>query len=115
MNRIRPRISLAHLTVLDASPLELIDAAAAGGFDSIGLRIVAPTTGDGIVPVIGNKALVGDIEQRLRDTGIDILDIEAIWLAPGSDPESYEAAFETGGRLGAKHVLVVGNDPDEAG
>jgi hypothetical protein len=33
-------LSLAHMTVLDAHPLELIDAAAAGGFDYIGLRIV---------------------------------------------------------------------------
>jgi sugar phosphate isomerase/epimerase len=114
MTRIRPRISLAHLTVLDASPLELVDAAHTGGFDSIGLRIVAPTAGDSIAPVIGNEVLIRQIEQRLRDTGIDILDIEAIWLGPDSDPESYEAAFETGGRLGARHVLVVGNDPDEA-
>jgi hypothetical protein len=36
------RLSLAHLTVLDAHPLELIDAAAAGGFNSVELRIVAP-------------------------------------------------------------------------
>jgi hypothetical protein len=30
---INPRLALAHLTVLDAHPLELIDAAAAGVFD----------------------------------------------------------------------------------
>jgi hypothetical protein len=37
-------LSLAHLTVLDVGPLALIDAAAAGGFDAIGLRI-EPTSG----------------------------------------------------------------------
>jgi sugar phosphate isomerase/epimerase len=114
MSDIHHRISLAHLTVLDASPLELIDAAQRGGFDSIGLRIVAPTASDRIVEVIGNEALTQAIAQRLADTGVDILDIEAIWLTPGSNPYSYQAAFATGGRLGAKHVLVVGNDPDEA-
>jgi hypothetical protein len=31
-------LSLAHLTLIDAGPLELIDAAAVGGFDAIGLR-----------------------------------------------------------------------------
>jgi sugar phosphate isomerase/epimerase len=107
------RISLAHLTVIDADPLQLIDAAAAGGFDSIGLRIVAPMPTDRIVPVIGDENLIRKIESKLRDSGIDILDIEAIWLGPDSDANSYVAAFETAARLGAKHVLVVGNDPDE--
>jgi hypothetical protein len=31
-------LSLAHLMLIDAGPLELIDTAAAGGFDAIGLR-----------------------------------------------------------------------------
>jgi len=110
----RNRISLAHLTVLDASPLELIDAAVSGDFDSVGLRIVAPTTTDRIVEVIGNETLIRAIRERLDATGIDILDIEAIWLTADSVPASYEAAFGTGQRLGARHVLVVGNDPDES-
>jgi sugar phosphate isomerase/epimerase len=108
------RLSLAHLTVLDADPLQLIDAAVAGGFDAIGLRIVAPMPTDRITPVIGDEMLIRRIESRLRDTGIDILDIEAIWLGPGSDTASYAPALETGARLGAKHVLVVGNDPEES-
>lgn len=108
------RISLAHLTVIDADPLQLIDAAAAGGFDSIGLRIVAPMPTDRIVPVIGDASVIRKIERKLGDSAIDILDIEAIWLGPDSDADSYVPAFETGARLGAKHVLVVGNDPDEA-
>jgi sugar phosphate isomerase/epimerase len=108
------RLSLAHLTVLDAHPLELIDAAAAGGFNSVGLRIVAPMANDRIVPVIGDEALTRQIERKLADTGIDILDVEAIWLTPDSDVSSYIPTFETGARLGARHVLMVGNDPDEA-
>jgi sugar phosphate isomerase/epimerase len=108
------RLSLAHLTVLDAHPLELIDAAAAGGFNSVGLRIVAPMPTDRIVPVIGDEGLTRQIERKLADTGIDILDVEAIWLTSDSDVNSYIPAFETGARLGALHVLMVGNDPDEA-
>jgi sugar phosphate isomerase/epimerase len=107
------RISLAHLTVVDATPLELIDAAKAGGFDSIGLRIVAPMPTDRIVPVVGDEAMIRSIENRLAETGIDILDVEAIWLTADSDVSSYAQVFETGARLGAAHVLVVGNDPDE--
>ena len=45
-----PYLSLAHMTVLDAHPLELVDAAVAGHFDAIGLRIVAPAPTDALVP-----------------------------------------------------------------
>lgn len=110
----RHRLSLAHLTVIDATPLELIDAAAAGGFDSIGLRIVAPMPTDRIVPVIGDEVMLRAIEARLAHTGVDVLDIEAVWLFPDAVVESYEAAFATAQRLKAQHVLVVGNDPDES-
>ncbi len=76
MSNRKRRISLAHLTVVDALPLGLIDAAKAGGFDSIGLRIVAPMPSDRIVPVVGDEAMIRSIEARLADTGIDILDVE---------------------------------------
>ena len=109
-----PRLSLAHLTVLDAHPLELIDAAVAGGFDAIGLRIVPPMRTDTIVPVIGDEDLLRAIERRLADTRIEVLDIEAIWLGPDSDVGALEPALAVGQRLGASNVLVVGNDPDTA-
>jgi sugar phosphate isomerase/epimerase len=110
----RRRISLAHLTIVDADPLELIDAAEAGGFDMLGLRIVAPMATDRIVPVVGDEALIRRIEVRLRDTGLRILDVEAVWLTPDTAVGSLIPVLETGQRLGASHLLTVGNDPDNA-
>jgi len=107
-------LSLAHLTVLDAHPLELIDAALAGGFDALGLRIVAPMPTDTIVPVIGDEPLIREIEQRLDATGRRIFDIESVWLMPHTDVAALEPALALGSRLGAKHLLVVCNDPDPA-
>jgi sugar phosphate isomerase/epimerase len=109
----RDRLSLAHLTMLDATPLELIDAAEAGGFDFIGLRIAPPTPADSIVPVVGQQDLIRHIERRLDETGIRILDVETFWLSPRTRVEELMPAFETGARLGARYLLVVGNDPDE--
>ena len=48
-----PPLSLDHLTVIDATPIELIDAAAAGGFDAVGLRIITPLAAKKVFPVIG--------------------------------------------------------------
>lgn len=109
-----PDVSLDHLTVLDATPLELIQAGAAGGFDAVGLRIVAPMPTDTIVPVIGEAALVRELKAQSKATGVRIGLIEAIWLAPTTDVASLEPALATGAELGARLVLVVGNDPDES-
>jgi sugar phosphate isomerase/epimerase len=108
------KLSLAHLTVLDADPLTLIETAAAGRFDAIGLRIVPPMPTDPIVPVIGNELLISEIEQRLASSGVGVLDIEAVWLMPHTNVMALKSALELGARLGAKHLLVVGNDPDWA-
>lgn len=105
-------LSLAHLTLIDADPITLIDAAAAGRFDAIGLRIVPPMPTDRIVPVIGDETLIRDIENRLDATGTSVLDIEAVWLTPQTIVERLEPALELGARLRAKHLLVVGNDPE---
>jgi sugar phosphate isomerase/epimerase len=107
-------LSLAHLTVLDAAPVELIEAAGDAGFDAVGLRIVPPMPTDRIVPVVGQPALVRDIRAAMAATGVRILDVEAVWLMPHTDVAGLRPALELGAELGAKHLLVVGNDPDSA-
>jgi sugar phosphate isomerase/epimerase len=105
-------ISLAHLTVLDADPVALVDAGVAGGFDAIGLRVVAPLPGDTIVPVVGDRDLQRRIKRRLSETGLRILDIEAVWLQPDTAVDALRPALEVGAELGAKYVLTVGFDAD---
>lgn len=107
-------ISLAHLTMLDADPLTLIDAGAAGGFDAIGLRIVPPLPGDAIVPVVGDIPLQRRIRQQLSATGLRILDIEAIWLSPQTQVDELQPALDVGVELGARYVLTVGFDAEPA-
>ncbi len=111
----RVRTSLAHLTMIDASPLELIDAAAAGGFDAIGLRIAAPQPGDVLAhPVIGNAPLIREMEVRLAASGVQVWDVEVVWLAAHTAVGDLAPMLELGQRLGARHLLVCGNDPEQA-
>jgi sugar phosphate isomerase/epimerase len=107
-----PPLSLHHLTMLRAHPLELIEAAAAGGFDYCGLRLVRPMRTDPLVDVVGNERLISAIRQRLDATGVRLLDIEAIWLQPDTDIAGLVPALEVGRSLGAKHVVTVGHDND---
>ena len=105
-------LSLAHFTVMDADPVALVEAGAAGGFDAVGLRIVPPFPDDRIVPVVGDVPLQRRIRERLAGTGLVILDVEAFWLHPETNIEALLPALDTAVALGARHVLTVGNDPD---
>jgi sugar phosphate isomerase/epimerase len=98
-------LSLAPLTVLPASPLAQIDAAHAAGFDAVGLRLqpVAPDDAD----IMGNAALRHDIERRLDDTGLKVLDIEVFRVGPRADIGSMLPAMEFASRLGAKYMLCT--------
>ena len=107
-------LSLEHLTMLDARPRELIDAAAAGGFDMVGLRVVPPQPANRLMPGLDDPRLLPDLKALSRDTGVAVGMIEAIWLAPETAPKEIERALAIGAELGAQYVLICGNDPDEA-
>ena len=47
-------------------------------------------------------------------TGVSVQLIESIWLGPETDVRALESALATGAELGARFVLVAGNDPERA-
>lgn len=107
-------LSLAALTVLELSPPEMVACAAQAGYSHVGLRLLPATDNEPTWPVVGDTAMVRELEHRLADSGVRTLDVEIFRLKADTEVESYLPALETGARLGAKHVLVAGNDPDEA-
>jgi sugar phosphate isomerase/epimerase len=108
---VRP-LSLDHLTVINATPLQLIEAAAAGGFEHVGLRIVQPLAAQPVVDVIGDAALRRELKAAAGATGVSVRLIESIWLGPDTDPATLEPALAAGADLDARFVLVAGNDPE---
>ncbi len=107
----RNPLSLAALTVLELSPADMVSCAADAGYSHVGLRLIPATDREPTWPIIGDTPLVREVERRLADTGIKVLDIEIFRLKPDTRVEDYRAALETGAKLGARHVLVAGNDP----
>jgi sugar phosphate isomerase/epimerase len=107
-------LSLAALTVLELSPPDMVACAAEAGYSHAGLRLLPATDNEPTWPAVGDTPMVRELERRLADTGVRTLDIEIFRLKPDTDVRSYMPALETGARLGAKHVLVAGNDPAEA-
>lgn len=107
-------LSLSALTVLELTPPEMVDCAAQAGYSHVGLRLLPATETEVHYDLIGDTPMIREIRARLRDTGVRVLDIEILRLKPDTDVKAYQSVLETGAALGARFVLVAGNDPDEA-
>ena len=106
-------LSLAFLTVFDAGPVEAVRIAAETGYDRVGLRLLpAAPQGEGPYPLLTDLALQREVAAALRDTGIGLADIEIVRLGPTTDVAGFAPFLDLGARLGARNVLVAGDDPD---
>ncbi|WP_392566350.1 sugar phosphate isomerase/epimerase [Utexia brackfieldae] len=105
-------IGLAALTVLDVSPANQVIVAAEAGYTHVGLRLIPATPTEPVYATVGNTPLIREVEQRLKETGIKVLDIEIFRLKPDTRVINFLPVLETGARLGANQVLLAGNDPE---
>jgi sugar phosphate isomerase/epimerase len=109
------QISLAHLTVLDTTPPELVSVAAAAGFRTIGIRLTAtPSVGIPPYDILRDGPLLRETLTRLSDTGISVLDTEFLRFEPDRPVGVPEGFLEVSARLGARNVLVMSAEPAEA-
>ncbi|QHE70943.1 sugar phosphate isomerase/epimerase family protein [Rhodococcus sp. WAY2] len=107
-------LGLAALTVLDTAPLQQVDLAEKHGFDTIGIRLLPAAPGTTAYPLHEDDAALDVLIRRLDDSPIEVFDLEIIRLRADFDPKSYVPLLEAGARLGAKAVLVGGDDRDRA-
>jgi sugar phosphate isomerase/epimerase len=104
--------SLAHLTVLQCSPLEMIAIASKTGYRYVSLRMTAVTANEKIYPLMDDRAMMRETKKRMADTGIRVHDIELVRLDPNTEPEAYLSFLEAGGELGARAVIAQLPDPE---
>ena len=107
-----PSFSLAALTALELAPPELIDVAAACGYEHVGLRLLAAMPGGVAYPLMEDEAALRQTIARLDATGVTVADLEVVAMRPETEIAAFSAFFEAGARLRAKHVLVAAYDPD---
>jgi sugar phosphate isomerase/epimerase len=98
-------LSLAAGTVLDADPVQVVEVAAAAGFDACGLRLD---------PATSPAALVRAVRSRLQDLGVALLDLEVVRMQPGRPAEEHRPLLDLAGELGARWVLTVLEIPDRS-
>ena len=106
-----PSFSLAALTALELAPPSLVDVAAACGYDHVGIRLLPATPGGIAYPLMEDEAGLRETIARLDATGVTIADLEVVAFRPETEIAAFSAFFETGARLGARHILVAAYDP----
>jgi sugar phosphate isomerase/epimerase len=106
MNRA---VGLAALTVLELPHEEQVSVAAQAGYSHVGLRLI-PVAGQPVIHALD----ASEVERRLTDTGVGVLDVEVFRLTPQTNVKEFEAVMATAQRLGATELLVHGADSNEA-
>lgn len=103
-------LGLAALTVLDTAPLDHITLAEECGYDTIGLRLLPAAPGTPAYPIHRDERVLRAVKQRLADSPIEVFDVEIIRIDAEFDVGSYESLLEGAAELGARALLVAGDD-----
>ena len=111
---MEPVFSLAHLTVLSLVPAEVVSVAARAGYAFAGLRLLPATPGGVAYPLMDEPAMLRETLARPRDTGVGVFDVEIVRIDEGFDVAPLLPFIEVAAKLGARAMLVAGDDPDEA-
>ena len=108
------KYSISHLSALPLAPPQLIDVAAAAGYDMVGIRMIAPAPGIACYPLMDDAQMLRETFARLSDTGLSVFDIEIVRITAEYKSSDWLPFLETGAKLGARAILVVGADEDPA-
>jgi sugar phosphate isomerase/epimerase len=98
--------------LLSLAPPELVEVAAATGYQYVSLRPIPVTPNEPKYPLGQDSALLARTRRKMADTGIKLLDIELARILDGVDIRSYEPALAAAAELGGKFVLSSGWTPD---
>ena len=109
-----PPLGIAHFTVIDVPPPELVELAARIGYACIGLRLHPAFPGAPFYEIPSGSAAMREMKQRLGDTGIAVYDIEFVTVGEGFVAADLAAMLASAAELGAKRLSVCGDDPDPA-
>jgi sugar phosphate isomerase/epimerase len=108
-------LALASLTLDYIAPPDIVHAAAEVGFGWVSLHITAPgRPQDEAFDLLGDTPLIRATQHALTETGVSVLDVEALKIRPETRAAEYETYFETAARLGARLAQAMSLDPDEA-
>lgn len=99
------KVSLAAGVLPEATPAQLVEAAAFGGFDMGGMWAERETW---------TPATTRAVRRQCGEAGVRLLDLEVAWIMPGAPDPWLTELVEIAAELGAANLLCVSSDPDMA-
>lgn len=102
MGRHHP-LAMASGIMPEARPVQLVETAAAAGFDYGGMWID---------PADWTDTTTRDVKAALAASGLPLLDVEVVWIKPGPLDPDHLRIVDIGRELGAHNVLCVSSDSD---
>lgn len=98
-------LRLDQLTILDAGPLALIDAAASFGI----YRVSLWTSGTEYIEEARGvtRANMSEVGSRLMDRGVSVETIECFFLTENPDFETWKRGLEFGAEIGGRSAVAV--------
>jgi len=106
-------LSLEFMTVLGLSPPDIVSVASDVGYDTVSICLTpSPVLGDKVQPLVGNRGLVEQTAQRVRETGVRMSLGEGFVIAPEATLESFREPIDIATELGARCINCTIIDPD---
>lgn len=110
---MKPVFSLAQLTTLSLAPPEMVSLSHRTGYDYTGVRLLPAAPGGAAYPLMNDPVMLRETIACMEDTGTRIFDLEMIRIDANFKVKDCLPFLETGAKLGAKAMLVAGDDPEE--
>ncbi len=107
-------LALAQLMALPYAPPQMVQLAAEAGVHAAGIRLWPTAPGTVWYPLVSDAVMKRETLAALRDTGVRILDVEVARINERFDIRDWLPTFEVCAELGAAHINIVADDPDEA-
>jgi sugar phosphate isomerase/epimerase len=107
-------LSLAFLTLPHVPVPEVIQIAAEAGFSGVGLRLLPATPQEPPYALLDDARALREARAALAETGLRVMDVEIVRLKPETEVAAFRPFLERAQALGARHVLVAGDDADHA-
>jgi sugar phosphate isomerase/epimerase len=104
-------LSLAALTILDAGPAGQIKAAAAAGFDHVGLRLNPLVASD--ESVVGDLVKENEIMRLLEQHQMNVLEIGVFPITPRMNISALMPILDFSAKIGARYIVCPIEDQNE--
>jgi len=100
-------LTLGYLSIADADPVELIQAAAKAGFSAVGLRITGRRPEEDLRPeIVANPAAITRIRRCLSDCGMRLSNISTYHLYPEIRIEDLRPVVQASASMGADFMVA---------